>query len=208
MKEPKDLTPTVFGYIVAYLLPGLAALVAVAFFLDPVANLLRSFATAQSSVGLFLFVLLLSLLMGMQLTAFRWLVFERLVYKSFALTAQELSVLRSAELAASFRLLIDEAYRYHQFFGAQVFVIPALFVGLMYRSNISWYSGSALGIGSLFLILEVVMWTTAAEGWRRYISRSHAFLNGGNHGNRIQEERHISQESKEKISEEVGEESS
>src|SRR4051812_1002765 len=118
MKEPKDLTPTVFGYVIAYLLPGLSALLVLALMFDPIADLLKSFGNAQSTVGLFFFVLLISLLLGMQLTACRWFLFEKLIYNKLALTATELSVLRSAELAASFRLLIDEAYRYHQFFGA------------------------------------------------------------------------------------------
>lgn len=196
MKD-KDLTPTLFGYVIAYLLPGLAALVAVAFFLDPVANLLRSFATAQSSVGLFLFVLLLSLVIGMQLTALRWWVFENWLCKSWALTPEELSVLRTSEMVASFRLLIDEAYRYHQFFGSQVFVLPALFTGFVYRfhTSLSWQLVSL--IGALFLILEIVTFKAAAEGWRRYVDRSRAFLKGGNDGNGFQEE---------KISEEVSKE--
>lgn len=183
MKEPRDLTPTVFGYVVAYLLPGLSALVVLALVFNPIANLLKSFANAQSTVGLFFFVLLICLLLGMQLTACRWFLFEKLIYKSLSLTATDLSALRSAELAASFRLMIDEAYRYHQFFGAQVFVIPALLVGVLYRFSLGWRG--RLSAMLVCLVLEVITWMTAAEGWRRYVERSRAFLTEVNHGNRI-----------------------
>lgn len=184
MSDLKDLTPSVFGLVIAYLLPGLGALFAIAMFFEPAAVLLRAFNDAQSTVGLFFFVVVTSLLLGMQLAACRWIVFEKLVNKKDQLSPTVFRALRLPENAVSFRILIDEVYRYHQFFGAQVFVIPPLLLGINHR----WGGDSlayAIFLFTLGIVLEVITWAAATEGWRRYVSRARTMLEEGNHGDRI-----------------------
>jgi hypothetical protein len=177
--ELKDVTPSIFGLVVAYILPGLGSLFSIALFYDPASEMLGAFNRAESTVGLFFFVIVISLLLGMQLTAIRWLVFEKWIYRRIAFRPEEFAALRDEGVANTFRLLIDEAYRYHQFFGAQVFVIPALFLGAAYQTRDSLSVSLAISFGFAGLILEAITWSTAAEGWKRYIERGRQILSGG-----------------------------
>jgi hypothetical protein len=180
----KDITPTAFGLIVAYLLPGLFALVTLALFFDPLADLLRSFSTAESTAGLFLLVVLLSLLLGMQLSACRWLVFEVWFLRNHAIPHDLYAALRNPEVSASFRVAIDELNRYHQFYGAQAVVMPFFFLGLGCRLQIAWSSRQGVGLILGGLFLEYVTCRSAAAGWRRYVERGTSMLREVQHGNR------------------------
>ena len=112
------LTNTSFGLLIAYLLSGLAGLIALSYWSRYLRELLKTFLEVESSVGLFLLVLLLSLIVGLQVTIVRSVIFEVLVPR---LSRQErpprvgYQALKDADTFAAFSGAIDAYYRYHQF---------------------------------------------------------------------------------------------
>jgi hypothetical protein len=179
MDGAKDLTPTLFGYTIAYILPGLSGLFAVALFSDSVAAQLQSFGTAESSVGLFFLVVLSALLIGMHLHVVRWIVFECLFFRKTFIPNESFASLKEPHIAASFRTAIDENFRYHQFYGAQLFVIPPLMFGVARRLGVLWPSGMAYFFVALTAVSMIALFATAASGWKRYVERGQQVLKGG-----------------------------
>ncbi len=73
----KDVSSTTFGLLIAFLLPGFVGLYGLTYWSRGVSRLFDSFLTAQSSAGFFLLVTLAALVLGLQATLLRWLLFER-----------------------------------------------------------------------------------------------------------------------------------
>lgn len=72
----KDVSSTTFGMAIAYLLPGFAGMFALSFWAPSVQDLFSKFVESESNVGRFLLVILCSLVVGLEVSAIRWLVFE------------------------------------------------------------------------------------------------------------------------------------
>ena len=66
----KDVTITSFGLIIAYLLPGFAGLYGLSFWSVHVSLIFSTFSTSASNIGLFLVVILASLIIGSWPTAY------------------------------------------------------------------------------------------------------------------------------------------
>lgn len=77
----QNLTDTAFGLIIAFFLPGLAGLYALGLWCPSVAVVFETFLTTESNVGLFLLVSGAAVAVGLQITLFRWVVFERWLCK-------------------------------------------------------------------------------------------------------------------------------
>lgn len=60
----KDVTSTSFGYVIAFLLPGLAALYALGLWSAKIAGILSTFLTSNSNIGLFLLIIATALGLG------------------------------------------------------------------------------------------------------------------------------------------------
>jgi hypothetical protein len=176
MEGIKDWTPTVFGSIVAYILPGALGLISLAFFYPPVEELLLAFGNAQSTIGLSILFLFTSLAIGMQLSALRWVVFEKILLRKVAFASTDFANFKKPDVAASFRVLVDEAYRYHQFFGAQVFVLPVFTYGLGKRIHVCWTGMGGIGLILALVTVEIVTIAAAIAGWSRYVERGKAVL--------------------------------
>lgn len=194
----KDVTTTSFGLVAAYLLPGVLGLYTLSLWSTQVEQFLKSFMTAQSSFGLFFFVSLLALIIGVELTAIRWVVFELGACRNIRLLPADFAGMTSQDKASAFAVAIDENYRYHQFFGALSIVIPIMGVSLARRFGFPTMGVVLLPTLALqhprmatyaracwwtfgFLILEAVTVAAAIEAYRRYVARAQRILKGEQH---------------------------
>ena len=107
----KDLTASTFGLLIAYLLPGLLALYTLSLWFTPLSPIFTTFTEAESTAGLFVLVLLGGLLLGVELTAFRWVVFECWICRRERLQASDFERLADEKRMAAFRIAVDEHYR-------------------------------------------------------------------------------------------------
>src|SRR5438552_9850816 len=122
MKEFKDVTSTTFGLIIAYLIPGLAALYGLSFVSDRVDHWFTQIVAGESSAALFLLVVVVGILIGLQLSVLRTVIFENIICRDCGFKPELLKRISEEGRFAAYRMLIDEQLRYHQFWGAMSFV--------------------------------------------------------------------------------------
>lgn len=183
----KDITSTSFGLVIAFLLPGLAGLYSLTFWSDTARGIFRRFETAQSDVGLFLLVLLAALMLGLQITVVRWLIFERLISRRERLKSSDFSSLGKNETTlVAFRAAVDEHYRYHQFWGGMTVVIPFAYVGWIVESCDSLMGVVVLLSVAVFGAVEFVTAYAAAHAYQNYVKRAGPIM-GGNNAERVEE---------------------
>ena len=166
MKDVRDVTSTVFGLFIAYLLPGLAAFYALSFWSPRVEDWFDRILNRDASAGLVVFIIFGAIVIGLQLSAVRWLIFEEIICRDCRVDAKALSGISDAGRFAAYRLLIDEQLRYHQFWGAMSLAQPLLFYGWIateQRPIIPTWLSILLAI-----LCEAVTIYAAIESLRRY----------------------------------------
>ena len=174
----KDVTSTSFGLIIAFLLPGLSGLIALAYWSSYLQNTFDAFLKAASNVGLFLFVVLLSLIVGLQITAIRWVLFE--VIASKVLGIQKLGPGEFGRLGpqnyAAFQGVVDAHYRYHQFWGGLAIVLPVICFGWLHTLVLGGSTGQAVIALSLFFLSETLTIAAAIVAYQNYVKRARNIL--------------------------------
>lgn len=173
----KDITNTTFGLIIAYLLPGLAALLTLAFAFPDVREMLEIFKKTESNIGLFLLVILAGIGLGLQVGVVRWLLIELpLTRWGWSLENADYRGLASEKIHAAFRTHIDEQYRYHQFFGG-IAVIQPVFWNVFARGGVQFPQYFTPSVQWLLIsIIEILTLLAAGVSWHRHVLRGKAIL--------------------------------
>lgn len=169
-----DLGSTTLGFFVAYLLPGLSASVAAALWFSPIAKIFQAIIEKQN-LALGALGATLAVAAGIFLTLFRALLFEEWLFRSNRLSPEQQSKLADDEQTFRvFRAIVDGLYRYHQFWGAMVLVLPVLFAGLI---KVAAPSGPlTVGIAVVGILVEAATFWAAYKTYERYISRTRLIL--------------------------------
>ena len=174
----KDIGSTAFGYLIAFLLPGLLCIMALAYWVPGLMGVLATFSTAESNLGLTTLLLLAALAVGLQLCTMRWVLFERVILRETALKPSDFEKIGSESRLAAFRAAVDELYRFHQFWGSMAFVLPLGYLGwgrFIFGGGLSaelWCAGVALA-------LEILTVWAAIAAYERSVKRSKSILKGG-----------------------------
>lgn len=168
-----DVTSTSFGLIIAFLLPGLTAFYSAVFWSTRVQNLFSQFVTSDSNGGRFLIVALVSLIVGLELSIFRWAIFEKWICRKDCLTSEEFASLRREGHLTAFRAAVDEHYRYHQFWGGMTVAIPLYAIGYIQTSLPTW--PTVFGVIGL-IVVWVATAIAAKASWSNYVNRSRSIL--------------------------------
>jgi len=176
----KDITAVYFGFIIAYLLPGLTGYYALSFWSSQVRAVFTTFISVNANVGLFFLVVLTSLVIGLQVTVVRWILFEKLCTRLFRLPLPlqpaEFAKLGTEGLLEAFRGAVDEHYRYHQFWGGMAVVLPILFSGWLVGSSLTKVGAVAWAV--VFTCMELVTAMAAIDAWVKYTERARRILGG------------------------------
>lgn len=169
-----DLGSTTIGFLVAYLLPGLTASIAAAFWFRPIAKIFEGLI-AQQNLALGALGATLAVIAGIFLTLFRALIFEEALFRSRRLAPEDEAELASDEQAFKvFRSLVDGVYRYHQFWGAMVLVLPFLIGGVIKAASPSGaVTVAAIAVG---LVVEAATAWAAYKTYDRYLTRTRMVL--------------------------------
>ena len=174
----KDLSSTSFGYLIAFLLPGLLGLYALSYWVPQVKDQLQPFLSATATVGPSLTLLLIAVGAGLVVSAVRNFVlvkfWSEFVLKKPALRADLYRVLNAEKLAVH-KALAEEHYRYHQFYGGCFVALAVMFAGVLY----GWFiqgtpRPSYLGITAYvvaFLLTEVVLERSAMDCNCKYVDK-------------------------------------
>jgi hypothetical protein len=132
----KDVTVTSFGLVVAYLLPGLSLLYTLGFWFPEIHSLFQAFLTTASNFGLLLIVVLVSLIVGLIVHGIRAVVYEYIFRsKENRFEHAQFKKFTSTGRAEAFRNLVDEMFRYHQWWGALSIIWPFFAYGFLLKRN-------------------------------------------------------------------------
>ena len=161
---------TTFGYVIAYLLPGLTASVSGAFFSSHIAHLFSRVIDDQN-LPLGLMGSLAAIAVGLFLSLFRALIFEEWLWRSERLSADDYASLASDDqVYKAYDRVTDEAYRFHQFWGGMALALPMLAVGIA-------IGGTGITTGERTMVLFAIAGCEAGAIWgatvcyRRYLVR-------------------------------------
>ncbi len=178
-KTLKDLTSESFGLIIAFLLPGLVAIIALSFWSGRIKEVLKSFLSEKANVNLFLLVIIAALAIGLLITSLRALIFEKWARVAEPLSANDFAALASSDKFAAFRGAVDAHYRYHQCWGGLVIVLPVLYLGWLKETYIAAISStySIFILPTLcFVVFEAASTWAACEAYKNYVNRARAIL--------------------------------
>lgn len=150
----KDVTTTSFGLVIAYVLPGLVGLYSLTFWSGTLKSISQTFYTAQSNLGLSLMVLAASVVVGLQVNAARFLLYERLLCRTQRITADIFKIVLAEQARVSgFTTILEENFRYHQFFGSMTLLLPLLQASLLMYLNHNVPDFWFIFITTLFTVL-------------------------------------------------------
>ena len=173
----KDVTSTSFGYVIAFLLPGLVGLYGLGYWSETIHGLLQPAFSATATVGPSLILLLGALAIGLCISALRCFLFEKACCREHCFSADMFAKLCQGDRLTSFRAVVDEHYRYHQFYGGCFVALIVLYVGWIWRSySVLNPEFVLLTIG--FVCLEVLLFITAVDAFKKYIDRGKTIVKG------------------------------
>jgi hypothetical protein len=173
----KDITSTSFGYIVAFLLPGLIGMYGLGYWSEGVKKLLKPALSAEATVGPSVILLLGALALGLVISAVRCLAFERFMCRKHKFPTDMFSRLSSGDKLNSFRAVVDEHYRYHQFYGGSFVALVVMYSGWIKNFYPGLHTPFIIfSIG--FLLLEILLLDTANDAYKKYVRRGNTIVSG------------------------------
>ncbi|MCH8337498.1 MAG: hypothetical protein IH858_01455 [Chloroflexi bacterium] len=174
----KDVTSTPFGLLIAFLLPGIAGLYAISLWVETLSEVFATFTTAESNVGLFLLVVLFAIALSLQLNLVRWVMFEKLICRRNKLDLEDFKQLGDEHKLGAFRAVVDEHYRYHQFWGAISVVLPFLLFrwGALYFADATLFAQVVFWISAISM--EILTILAARTAYIFYVERATSIMRG------------------------------
>ncbi len=164
-----DFGSTTFGYAIAYLLPGLAASVGAALISNNVAVLFIKVIDEQN-LPLGLMGALGAVAVGLFLSLFRALIFEEWVWRSQRLSADDYASLADDDQTyKAYHRVVDEVYRFHQFWGGMALALPAVALGIATHEAVG-VSERIVALIGIFVFEGAAIWAAVAT-YRRYLVR-------------------------------------
>ena len=165
---------TSFGLLIGFFLPGFAGLFCLRFWSASVDRWFHAVITPASGVGPLSVVLLISLIVGLQVSLCRWLLFEKCLCRNDRLDERSFQILADEGHLSAFQVVIEQHYRYHQFWGGIAVVLPIGLLGWLISE--SEQSSATVFIVLFLVLLEVITVIGAVEAFRFYIKRANAVL--------------------------------
>ena len=168
-----------FGVVIAFLLPGFVFLWALLLSFPGLASWLVSPSAGSPeavpelpSVGGFLYSALTSLALGLILSALRWWIIDSLLSRMGIKDPDfDFSHLKKPEAASAFRELIENHYRYYQYYAN---TLMAILAGcLLYRASghfVPW------GVYATVVFTAVVLFLGARDALKKYYERTKQVL--------------------------------
>jgi hypothetical protein len=166
----QELSDKNFGLLIAYVIPGFAALHALSA-VSPTAAQWLARPPAEPSVTGFLAGLLASLGLGLFLSAVRWLTVDTILQRS-GVSPPRWDFAQLATKLVAFDALVISHYRYYQFYANLFVVVPVWGVLHMDHTTIKAATANWCGVA----VVEMVLLLAARDALCKYYRRAEALL--------------------------------
>lgn len=103
-----------FGYTIAFLLPGFLVIWAVSYYSSTITSWLNNTRDITSNIGNIVYIILASLSAGIIISAIRWIIYDRILFRKIDIKELDYSKLQ-ANLDA-YRYIIEGHYQFYQFY--------------------------------------------------------------------------------------------
>ena len=171
----KDLTSTTFGYLIGFLLPGIFGLYALSVWLPQAGAVLQPMMQPTATVGPSVIFLLISVGMGLCVNALRFIIFEKTLCRNEKLVDENFAFLTKENKLTTFKSVVDEHYRFHQFYGSCAVAVLIFFVGWLIHNLV--HDWRLLWPISGFLFVELVLGYAGVDTFRKYVRRGTMIIN-------------------------------
>jgi hypothetical protein len=175
----KDLTSTSIGYVMAFLLPGLVALFGISYWSDTLDHLLKLETLTSTAIGQLFFILLSALTLGLIVSSVRCLVFEKWLFQrckrfeNYRFAKNLFSSLLNEDRLSVFAALVDQHYRYHQFYGG-LFVANFIVAFAWWHRLTVKYDSTFWEWIAVYASIQAVMWFSAIDTLKNYHDRANS----------------------------------
>ena len=162
-----------FGLLIAYVLPGFSVLVAASLVVPALQVWLLGPAQHSSAIGGVLYVTAASILIGQLLNLVRWATLDQ----AHQLTGLQRPTWKESLLERrreAFELLVENLFRYHQFYGNLAVALPLCWVA--FRASAAAVTATWGVIELPLIALEVLLIAGSRDALRRYFSRTQTLL--------------------------------
>lgn len=169
----RDLTPSNFGLVVAYLIPGFVVLWALGYHNSTIREWLAASPESAPTVGGLLYATLASIAAGMVVSSFRFVVIDSLHHRTgVAIPAWDFSQLH--DRLAAFETLIEIHYRYYQSHANMFVAIIFAYIAWRLEPGRPLFQ---LGIpDALFISVECMLFLASRDALGKYYLRTGALL--------------------------------
>jgi hypothetical protein len=168
-----DVTRANFGYLIAYVLPGLVIVAKVGQYSETVRIWLGGTPAQSPTVGGFLYVTFASVGAGMIVSALRWLVLDS-IHHHTGVPKPNWDFSRLPGALTAFEGAVENHYRYAQFFGnTLVALVIATIGGLPFVDTVPVDPIVARG---MTISLAALLFVASRDALRKYYDRTNAFL--------------------------------
>ena len=165
-----------FGLLIAFVLPGFVSLWGVSHFSPTLRAWLLASSVASgdsASVGGFLYVTLASVVAGLTASTIRWVIVDRL-HEVTGIRRPAWDDSRLQECLGAFEALIDNHYRYYQFYANMLVVMLFLFAARLVVAGRPIADLDPLDCG--ILAVACIYWAGSRDTLRKYYSRAEVLL--------------------------------
>ena len=172
----REVTGKNFGFLIAFVLPGFVSLWGVSHFSPTVKSWLVSSSTATgnaATVGGFLYVTLASVAAGLTASTIRWAVVDRL-HNLTGIRRPYWDDSRLQECLGAFEALVENHYRYYQFYGNMLVAMLFLFAARLIATG--RHIADVNPLDCVILAIGVLYWAGSRDALRNYYSRAEVLL--------------------------------
>jgi len=173
-REMKGITDNNFGVIIAFLLPGFLLLWGLSFTFTQVSVwLARSGGDDAPTIGGFLYATLASLGLGLLISAVRWLVIDHLHnFTGVHCPDMNFANLRDKGRFAAFHGVIENHYRYYQYYANTLVAIATAFVAYIFLGP----AKVPLAVWLVTIAILVALFLGSRDALRKYYDRATVIL--------------------------------
>lgn len=165
-----ELSARNFGLVIAYFIPGFVALAGLAEACEPIRLWLVGGSDAGPTIGGFACVAAASLALGMTASAFRWATIDQL-HHSTGVERPKLDFSRLTDCLEAFYALVENHYRYYQFYSNMVIATAFSFLTAIWggRQMPAWAF-------AVVLVIEAIFVAGSRDALQNYYERSSSLL--------------------------------